>query len=81
MNENEHTQQDWFEQRRRWLGHVGMGVGAIALKLLLSQEQLRAEPPILKDKPHRDLTPRAFSYGSDRSETRVDQIPRYRLPR
>ena len=59
MNDIELTQQDWFEQRRRWLGTVGMGVGAIALKLLLSQEQLRAEPPILKEKPHRDLIPRA----------------------
>jgi len=63
MNENEQTQQDCFEQRRRWLGHVGMGVGAIALKLLLSQEQLRAEPPILKDKPHRDLIPRATHFA------------------
>lgn len=63
MNEKEQTQQNWIEQRRRWLGHVGMGVGAIALKLLLSQEQLRAEPPILKDKPHRDLIPRATHFA------------------
>lgn len=43
--------------RRVWLAHTGMGVGAIALQWLLSNES-RATPPVLKLQPHNDLKAR-----------------------
>lgn len=54
--------EQWMPQRRRWLQQIGMGVGAIALELMLAQEASRGEPPVLKDKPHRDLQPRATHF-------------------
>jgi len=52
-----------LHDRREWLHHVGMGVGAIALRLMLSEESAKAEPPVLKDKPHRDLLPRPTHFA------------------
>jgi len=52
-----------LHDRRDWLHHVGMGVGAIALRLMLSEESAKAEPPVLKDKPHRDLLPRSTHFA------------------
>jgi len=52
-----------LHDRRDWLHHVGMGVGAIALRLMLSEESAKAEPPVLKDKPHRDLLPRPTHFA------------------
>lgn len=49
--------------RRQWLQQFGMGVGAIALQQMLAEDPLRAEPPVLKDKPHRDLLPRATHFA------------------
>jgi len=59
--------QDWNDRslfaRRQWLQQFGMGIGAIALQHMLSQDPLRAEPPVLKDKPHRDLLPRPTHFA------------------
>ena len=44
--------------RRTWLRHSGMGIGAIALDWLLKQTGTQAAPPVLKERPHRDLLPR-----------------------
>ena len=49
--------------RRQWLQQFGMGIGAIALQQMLAEDPLRAEPPVLKDKPHRDLLPRATHFA------------------
>jgi hypothetical protein len=44
---------------RRWfLQQTGMGVGALALQWMLTQESATAIPPVLKSKPHNDLRPR-----------------------
>lgn len=43
--------------RRELLTNTGMGVGGLALQWLLASEAT-ATPPILKQKPHRDLLPR-----------------------
>jgi hypothetical protein len=63
MSEMKPSRETWLQQRRHWLQHVGMGIGAIALKLMLSEDPLRAEPPVLKDKPHRDLIPRPTHFA------------------
>jgi hypothetical protein len=63
MSEMNASRETWLQQRRHWLQHVGMGVGAIALKLMLAEDPLRAEPPILKDKPNRDLLPRPTHFA------------------
>lgn len=59
--------QDWNDRslfaRRQWLQQFGMGIGAIALQHMLAQDPLRAEPPVLKDKPHRDLLPRPTHFA------------------
>jgi len=44
--------------RRQWLQHAGMGIGGIALQWMLSAQQAGSAPPVLKEKPHRDLLPR-----------------------
>ncbi len=48
----------FVQDRRDWLRQSGMGIGAIALEWMLARDPLRAAPPILKEKPHRDLLPR-----------------------
>ena len=63
MSEPNSHQQRTLSDRRLWLHHAGMGVGAMALRLLLAEETARAEPPVLKDKPHRDLLPRATHFA------------------
>lgn len=47
-----------FGDRRAWLRQSGMGIGAIALDWLLTQQRTQSAPPVLKEKPHRDLLPR-----------------------
>jgi hypothetical protein len=63
MSKMKPSRETWLQQRRHWLQHVGMGIGTIALKLMLSEDPLRAEPPVLKDKPHRDLIPRPTHFA------------------
>jgi Protein of unknown function (DUF1501) len=43
--------------RRQWLAQSGMGVGAVALQWMLSEE-VNATPPVLKLKPNNDLRAR-----------------------
>jgi hypothetical protein len=62
MTDPMHDDELWMPQRRRWLQQIGMGVGAIALELMLAQEAARGQPPVIKDKPHRDLHPRATHF-------------------
>jgi hypothetical protein len=62
MTDSMHDDELWMPQRRRWLQQIGMGVGAIALELMLAQEAARGQPPVIKDKPHRDLHPRATHF-------------------
>ncbi len=62
MTDSMHDDELWMPQRRRWLQQIGMGVGAIALELMLAQEAARGQPPVIKDKPHRDLNPRATHF-------------------
>ena len=61
------SKQDRYDRslfaRRQWLQQFGMGIGAIALQQMLAEDPLRAEPPVLKDKPHRDLLPRATHFA------------------
>ncbi|MFM8261561.1 MAG: DUF1501 domain-containing protein [Pirellula sp.] len=63
MRDKNLDQEQALHDRRDWLHHVGMGVGAIALRLMLSEESAKAEPPVLKDKPHRDLLPRPTHFA------------------
>lgn len=44
--------------RRDWLRHSGMGVGALALQWMLQSDSGFAAPPVIKDKPHNDLKAR-----------------------
>ena len=62
MTDSMHDDELWMPQRRRWLQQIGMGIGAIALELMLAQEAARGQPPVIKDKPHRDLHPRATHF-------------------
>lgn len=48
--------------RRQWLQHAGMGIGGIALQWMLSAQQAASAPPVLKEKPHRDLLPRSTHF-------------------
>ena len=48
-----------INSRRQFLQQTGMGVGAVALQWMLNRESATAKPPVLKDKPHNDLLPRA----------------------
>ncbi len=48
--------------RRTWLAQAGMGVGALALQWMLTEEQAQAKPPVLKDKPYNDLLPRPTQF-------------------
>ena len=63
MRDKNLDREQVLHARRDWLNHVGMGVGAIALRLMLSEESAKAEPPVLKDKPHRDLLPRPTHFA------------------
>lgn len=45
--------------RRQFLQTTGMGVGALALHWMLTQDNATARPPVLKLTPHNDLKPRA----------------------
>ncbi|MFN7795063.1 MAG: DUF1501 domain-containing protein [Planctomycetota bacterium] len=63
MRDKNLDREQALHARRDWLNHVGMGVGAIALRLMLSEESAKAEPPVLKDKPHRDLLPRPTHFA------------------
>ncbi|MFN9462696.1 MAG: DUF1501 domain-containing protein [Planctomycetota bacterium] len=63
MRDKNLDREQALHARRNWLNHVGMGVGAIALRLMLSEESAKAEPPVLKDKPHRDLLPRPTHFA------------------
>ncbi len=63
MRDKNLNREQVLHARRDWLNHVGMGVGAIALRLILSEESAKAEPPVLKDKPHRDLLPRPTHFA------------------
>lgn len=63
MNPKQDRYDRSFFARRQWLQQFGMGVGAIALQQMLAEDPLRAEPPVLKDKPHRDLLPRATHFA------------------
>ncbi len=49
--------------RRQWLQGMGMGVGGIALQWMLAGEDAGAAPPVLKEKPHRDLLPRPTHFA------------------
>jgi hypothetical protein len=62
MTDSMHDDELWMPKRRRWLQQIGMGVGAIALELMLAQEAARGQPPVIKDKPHRDLHQRATHF-------------------
>lgn len=66
LSDHHPAYESGLQQRRRWLQYAGMGVGAIALELMLSEElaqSARAEPPVLKEKPHRDLVPRPTHFA------------------
>ncbi len=45
--------------RRQFLQNTGMGVGALALQWMLTQENASAKPPVLKEVPHNDMLPRS----------------------
>ena len=49
--------------RRQWLQGMGMGIGGIALQWMLAGEDAGAAPPVLKEKPHRDLLPRPTHFA------------------
>lgn len=44
--------------RRSFLQHNAFGIGAMALSWLISQQQLRAAPAVIKHQPHNDLRAR-----------------------